>query len=46
MKDGTFEFPLPPELLAELRAYAKGHDMSMAQVLRLALREFLKRGGV
>lgn len=46
MKDGTFEFPLPAELLAELRAYAKAHDMSMAQVLRLALREFLKKEGV
>jgi hypothetical protein len=46
MKDGTFEFPLPAGLLAELRAYAKTNDMSMAQVLRLALREFLKRGQV
>jgi predicted transcriptional regulator len=43
MKPGTFEFPLPADLLEQLREYARGHDMSMAQVIRQALREFLGR---
>lgn len=42
MKDGNFEFPIPMDLREQLKAYAKAHDMSMAQVIRQALREYLK----
>lgn len=46
MKDGNFEFPIPTELREKLREYAKRRDMSMAQVIRQALREFLNRGAI
>lgn len=39
MKDGNFEFPIPTDLREKLKEYAKANDMSMAQVVRLALRQ-------
>jgi predicted HicB family RNase H-like nuclease len=46
MKDGNFEFPIPTELREKLKAYALAHDMSMAQVVRQALRELFGKATV
>jgi predicted HicB family RNase H-like nuclease len=43
MKDGNFEFPIPAELRERLKAYALAHDLSMAQVIRQALRELFAK---
>lgn len=43
MKDTNFTFPMPPEMRAALAEYAKKHDLSMSQVARLAMREFLAK---
>lgn len=36
-----FNFVLPLELREKLTEYAKAHDLSVAQIIRAALREFL-----
>lgn len=44
MKDMNFTFPMPPDMREKLVEYAKLHDLSMSQVVRQALREFLAKG--
>lgn len=42
MAGETLNFVLPLDLRAEALKYAREHDLSLAQLVRLALREFLK----
>lgn len=45
MREKTFQFPVPAELLEQFKAQAAAKDMSAAQLLRQLMREFLKREG-
>ena len=44
--DKNFVFRLPDDVKKALERYAEDNHMPLAQVIRLALREFLKREGV
>lgn len=47
MSDSLFKFVLPLELRERLREYAKSQDLSIAQIIRAAIREYLeKRNGL
>ncbi len=41
MREKTFQFPVPPELLERFQAEAKVRDMSAAQLLRQLMRGLL-----
>ena len=44
-KDPNLVFRCPPEMREAVEAYAKVNDLSIAQVVRKALREFFERLG-
>ena len=40
-EDKSFTFKMPASVFMDLQAVADAHDLSLAQVVRKALREFL-----
>jgi predicted transcriptional regulator len=42
MKDKAFTIPLPDDLKEWLVAHAKEQDASMSQIIRRAIREYMK----
>lgn len=48
MKDKSFTFPMPEDMKRWLEQYAEANYLSMSQVVRMAIREFIKskEGGV
>lgn len=41
-KDTTVSFLIDPELLAQVKAYAKKEDRNLSSVIRLALKKLLE----
>ena len=43
MKDKSFTFPMPEDMKQWLERYAESNYLSMSQVVRMAVREFIAK---
>lgn len=43
VEDKSFTFRIPTDLLESAQAHAKAHDLSLAQLLRAVLREYMEK---